>query len=117
VTVRKTCSAQTEQQFLCCASFQLAQPAVHTQQRPPTTRPRCLLSKWLTISLPLSTILAFSIGLNQAHRAPSTTRASVQPVRGTDYEMPSGGVQALCFMLGLLLSFYLLTPFLDAAVR
>lgn len=31
--------------------------------------------------------------------------------------MPNDAVHTLCFMLGLLLSFYLLTPFLEAAVR
>ena len=65
----------------------------------------------------MSTILALTGGLNQALCARSTTRASVQSVRGGAFEMPNDGVQTLCFMLGLLLSFYLLTPFLDAAVR
>lgn len=31
--------------------------------------------------------------------------------------MPRDEIQGLCFMLGLLLAFYLLTPFLDLAVR
>jgi hypothetical protein len=31
--------------------------------------------------------------------------------------MPRNPAQGLCFMLGILLSFYFLTPFLELAVR
>jgi hypothetical protein len=44
-------------------------------------------------------------------------RATLRTILAFRFRMPRDEVQGLCFLLGLLLAFYFLTPFLELAPR
>lgn len=44
-------------------------------------------------------------------------RAALRTILAFRFRMPRDEVQGLCFLLGLLLAFYFLTPFLELAPR
>jgi hypothetical protein len=62
--------------------------------------------------------LLWSFGTGGSREGGRPSRPAPEPVGGRNaIEMPRDGTQGLCFLLGLLLAFYLLVPFLELSVR